>query len=239
MRQSGFRGLACVTICLALALPALAQGRGGQGRGGRGGFGGRGFMFGTVQLLGNEQVQKELKISDEQKEKLAALREEGGRPDFRKFRDMSEDEREKAFAEMSQKAEAQGKKAEALLDAGQLARFKQISLQIRGNGAIADDAVARELALSDDQVAQTKTIGEEIAKQRQEIRRGAQDGDRAELGKKMDELQKNADEEYLAVLTDEQKAKFAAMKGAEFKIDRRSLFRGPGRGERRRGGNNS
>jgi hypothetical protein len=152
---------------------------------------------------------------------------------------MSEDEREKAFAEMRQKAEAQSKKAEALLDAGQLARFKQISLQVRGNAAIADDAVAKELALSDDQMAQARTIGEETSRQMQELRRGARDGDREEMGKKMDELQKNADEEYLAVLTDEQKAKFAAMKGAEFKFDRSALRRGRGRGERRRGGNNS
>jgi Spy/CpxP family protein refolding chaperone len=224
-------------LCLTLSLPVLAQGQGRGGRG-RGGFGG-GFMFGSAQLLGIEQVQKELKITEEQRGKLMALREEGGRPDFGRFRDLSEEEREKAFAEMREKADAQNKKAEALLDAGQLARLKQISLQVRGNAAIADDAVAKDLGLSEEQVAQAKAIGEETSKQMRDLRRGARSEDREAMRKKREELQKNADEEYLAILTDEQKTKLTNLKGPEFKLDQSALRRGPGRGERRRGGNNS
>jgi Spy/CpxP family protein refolding chaperone len=248
MQRLGMRGFVCAAICLAMATTAMAQGQGqGRGgRGGRGGFGGGGFGGGfglnLSRLVGIEQVQKELKVTDEQKTKLAELRREGrggGGGGGGNFQNMSEEERAKFFDEMRKQSEERNKKVEAILDADQLKRAKEILLQQQGNGALANPEVAKELALSEDQVAQIKTISEESGKQMRELfRPGA---DRDEMRKKMEELRKNTDEEYMAVLTEEQKAKFAALKGAKFDLDPAALRGGGGRGREggRRGGNNA
>lgn len=241
MRRSQVLGLVCLTACLMLASTAMAQ---GQGRGrGRGGFGGGGFNAGSSQLLRNEKVQEELKLTSEQKEKLAALREEGGgrgRGGFGGFDpNQSEEEREKAMAEFRKRMEESNKKAEAVLEPAQLKRLKELSLQARGNGALNDEEVAKALKLSEDQVASVKTISEAMGtKMREMFQSGGAGGNREEMQKQMAELRKDADAEYLAVLTDEQKAKFAEMKGADAKIDFNAGGFG-GRGGRRRGGNNN
>jgi Spy/CpxP family protein refolding chaperone len=238
MRHSQWVGLVCLTACLMLASTAMAQGQGGGGRGGRGGLGGRGFNMGAAQLLRNEKVQEELKLTGEQKDKLAALREEGGgRGIGRGGQDLSPEEREKAMAEFQKRMEEINKKAEAVLDAAQVKRLKEISLQARGNAALNDEEVAKALMLTEEQVAGVKTITEESTRRMREMFRSAgQGGDREELQKKMAELRKDTDEEYLALLTDEQKSKLEAMKGAKFEIDFSTLRGGGGR---RRGGNNN
>jgi len=228
---------------------AQGQGQGRGGRGGRGGFGGFGgggaFGVSLSRIVSIEKVQKELKITDEQKTKLDALRAEarqgggggGAGGGFGNFQNMSEEERAKFFAEMQKQAEERNKKVEAVLDADQNKRAKEILLQTRGNGALADPEVAKQLALTEEQVASVKTIGEESGKQMRELFQPG--GDRDEMRKKMEELRKNTDEEYLNVLTDEQKAKFAALKGSKFEIDPADLrggFGGPG-GRGGQGGN--
>lgn len=260
MHRLGMRGLVCAAVCLAMATTAMAQGQ-GQGRGGRGGrgggfgggFGGGGFGMSLSRIVGIEEVQKELKITDEQKTKLDAIRAEarqggggGGGGGFGNFQNMSEEERNKLFEEMRKQGEERNKKVEAVLNDDQNKRAKEILLQVRGNSALADPEVAKGLALTEDQVASVKTIGEESGKQMRELFQPGGGGDREEARKKMEELRKNTDEEYLNVLTDEQKAKFAAMKGAKFDIDPAALrggFGGPGGGGGgrggRRGGNNN
>lgn len=241
MRRLGMRVVVCAAVCLAVATSAMAQGQ-GQGRGGRGGrggfgggFGGGAFGLSLSRIVSIEKVQKELKISDEQKTKLDAIRAEarqgggGGAGGFGNFQNMSEEERTKFFEEMRKQGEERNKKVEAVLDADQNKRAKEILLQARGNSALADPEVAKQLALTEDQVASVKTIGEESGKQMRELFQPG--GDRDEQRKKMEELRKNTDEEYLNVLTDEQKAKFAALKGAKFELDPADLrggFGGPG-----------
>src|SRR5262245_22191263 len=87
--------VAVVAVCLLTADMALAQ---GQGQGRRGGFGGFGGMqIQPVMLLPNPQVQKELKLTEEQiakiKEITDALRPQpgAGRPDFQAIQNMSEE----------------------------------------------------------------------------------------------------------------------------------------------------
>lgn len=247
MHRTGLKAILAVTVCLALAGTAMAQGQ-GRGRGGRGGFGGfggpgGGFGMGASMLLRNEDVQKELKLTDDQLEKLKALNEAGGGRGRRggNFQDMSEEERAKAFAEFQKEAEERNKKAEAVLTADQAARLKQISLQVRGNTALAEETVAKELKLSEDQVSSVKTILEESGKRMRELFQPG--GDREEMRKQMTEIREATNEELLAVLSDEQKAKLAEMKGPKINFEINPFGRGgPGGGPgggRRRGGNNN
>ena len=61
--------MAVITTVVATATAALAQGPGG----GRGMFGGGGRFNDPTFLLGSEQVQKELELSDEQKTAVQKL----------------------------------------------------------------------------------------------------------------------------------------------------------------------
>ncbi|MSR60788.1 MAG: hypothetical protein EXS05_24635 [Planctomycetaceae bacterium] len=203
----------------------------------------------TSMLLGSEQVQKELKISDEQKEKLTALRGEagrggrggggaagaggGGRPNFQ---DMTEEELEKFRADMRKAAEEANKKVEEILSADQLKRVKEIAVQVNGIATnVQNPAIAKTLNLSEEQAGQIKTISDETGKRMRELFQPG--GDRDAARKEMEELRKNAEEEYTAVLSDEQKAQLEKMKGAKFEFDRSTLF--PGGGGRGRRGNNA
>src|SRR5579872_5378719 len=69
MRRFLGLALAALVVCVMAGNEAMAQG----GRGGRGGFGGGGFGGGVTFLVQNEQVQKELKITDDQKTKLKEI----------------------------------------------------------------------------------------------------------------------------------------------------------------------
>src|SRR5690349_12018635 len=86
-----------------LAAVSMAQGGGGGGRGqGRGGM--RGFQDASgVFLLQRPEVQVELKLTDDQKSKLAAIRDEQGqkmREAFQNFQSMSQEERTAAGQKM-------------------------------------------------------------------------------------------------------------------------------------------
>src|SRR5438132_2019928 len=92
----GCRVLLTFALVALLTGPAAAQrqGRGqGQGRGGPGGFGGGfGGMFNSPeQLLMNEGVQKEIKLTDEQKKKIQTVNQEvraKHKDDFAKLQDL-------------------------------------------------------------------------------------------------------------------------------------------------------
>ena len=240
--------LVCLAVVAMCSTSAMAQRRGGRRGGGfgfGGGFGRGGGMNPTTMLTwGNEQLQKELKITDEQKEKLKTIGEEaraagGG---FGGFRDLSEEERAKRMEEMRKRVEETNKKVEALLTPEQLARLRGIYLQIGGTAALTDPEIVKELKLSDDTVKQLKTISEEIGKKRREIfgKMGdASDEERAKLREESDKLRKEADEESLAQLSAEQKAQLEKMKGDKFELDRSGFGRGGGGGRRRNRDNDS
>ncbi len=115
----------CRTTVLAtlavICFGALAQAQPGGGspqRGPsmfRGGFGG-GSLLGLARI---EAVQKEIEVLDDQKTQIDKLSEElrgrrdgGDRPDYR---NMSDEERQKLFAEMGKRREEQAKIANAKL----------------------------------------------------------------------------------------------------------------------------
>lgn len=248
----------CLTVSSLLMSSALwAQNQEQGGRRGRGGFGGGGFggggFGGGGGLLRNEQIQKELSITDEQKTKIQAVYDEAraARGDAGRggdFRSMSEEERTKLFAERQKQSEETSKKAEALLNADQAKRYKEISIQLRGVSALTDAEVAKELKLSDDQVNTLKLINDELSKQRREMFAGGRGNGVADQSRedrmkafeamrtKMQTMQKDADDESLAVLTADQRSQFEKLKGTKFELDL-SQFRRGGRG--RDGGNST
>jgi hypothetical protein len=245
---------------------ASAQGGGGGGRGGRGGAGGgqpgggRGFgggMGGNITvaaLLANEGVQKELKLTDEQKTKvkefsdaqMAKMREAfgggGGQPDPDKM------------AEVRKAAtEAADKFVKDTLNSDQQKRIKQVGyqvqLQMMGPAALSGDDVAKALSLTDDQKSKLKTLADEMRKDRQELQGDLRGGGDAatEARKKMTTITKEYTAKAVDSLTADQKKTWADMTGEKFEYTpaamggrggRGGAGGGGGAGRGGRGGNN-
>jgi Spy/CpxP family protein refolding chaperone len=225
-------------LALAVAATAHAQFRGGPG--GPGGMMGR--AGGMLMLLASEQVQKELKVTDDQKAKLKELADkqrEEMRKQFGSMGDMqnlSREERQARFEKMQKEAEP--RIAEALNKVGeilqpeQLKRLKQIQLQTEGSAALRRKEVAEALGLSADQQKKLEDLNAEASKKRealfQEMRPAeGQRPDREKMQaafEKGRKLREESDKEAMAVLTADQKAKLREMMGEPFELDRSQMF---------------
>ncbi|HEV3258444.1 MAG TPA: hypothetical protein VG013_16325 [Gemmataceae bacterium] len=198
-----------VGVAALLGSPVWAQGFRGGGMGGS-------------MLLQNASVQKELKLSDDQKDKIKTITKE--------FREKNKDELAKLFTpdldqkerqEIGQKLNHEAMKLlTPVLTDDQRKRFHQLELQVSGAQAFSDPKVQKALKLTDDQKDKIKTIEEDARKEVQEIFQNAGE-DRAAAMKKLGALRKETLEKVTTVLTDEQKKSWKDMTGKpfEFKFD--------------------
>jgi len=198
-----------VGVAALLGAPVWAQGFRGGGMGGS-------------MLLQNASVQKELKLSDDQKDKIKTITKE--------FREKNKDELAKLFTpdldqkerqEIGQKLNHEAMKLlTPVLTDDQRKRFHQLELQVSGAQAFSDPKVQKALKLTDDQKDKIKTIEEDARKEVQEIFQNAGE-DRAAAMKKLGALRKETLEKVTTVLTDEQKKSWKDMTGKpfEFKFD--------------------
>jgi hypothetical protein len=189
-------------------------------------------------LLMNKSVQNELKLTDEQKEKVASYQSEMAgkmREAFSKFRDLNPEEaREKLQAMMKEATTQSEKLVKEILKPEQARRLKQIELQQAGLRNFTNEETQKALQLTDEQKEKLETIAEDTAKDSQEIMREAgRDFQRAaEARKKVEALRKQAMEKANAVLTDEQKKALRDLMGEPFEVQfDRPTFPRPG-GER-------
>lgn len=222
------RLMVAIAVCALLALTQVAS---AQQRRGRGGFG-RGGMGGPLMLLQNPGVQKELNLTDEQKDKIkeaAQPVQEKMRSAFQGLQDLSPDERRTKMQELQKEMTAASTEAmknlKGVLKPEQEKRLHQIEFQQQGLRAFADPKVADRLQLTDDQKSSIKTI---ISDQTKELE-GLTGRERFT---KMAELRKEGMEKAMGVLNDKQKTEWKEMTGAPFQMQ---FGRGGRRG--RRGGN--
>lgn len=160
--------------------------------------------MGAGMLLRSEAVQDELKLTAEQKEKLAGLaagrqRDGGGR----NLREMSQEERQEWMAEMREQAEQAEKKMDEILSDEQRTRLKQIRLQMMGPTAFADPEFAKELGLSGDQKEKLKQL-------QGRIRQARQDGNAGE------NIRQRFTNAVMDMLSPEQKEKLESLRGKPF-----------------------
>ena len=101
---------------------------------------------------------------------------------------------------------------EDVMDASQTARYRELTLQRAGLRALAQDDVAKELGLSDDQVT---AIDEAIEAARPPQGEGG--FDREAFMKLRDEM----NDKIMDVLTDEQEAQWEDMLGEKFEFQQR------------------
>jgi Spy/CpxP family protein refolding chaperone len=234
--KAAVAGIVAATACVA-----LAQGPGG----GRGMFGGGGRFNDPTFLLGAEQVQKELELSDEQKTKVGSLVDDA-RQSMMGLRDLSQEERQTKMQDM---AKANRKKIDDILMPPQRERLDQISLQIAGAGALSRPEIADKLSLTADQKSKLQELADDAQQKRMDLFSAGPPTDQQEMQDRMQKAQKiGADqkEKAMAVLTADQKQTFEKMQGKKFDFDITQMFPrgggfgggggGPG-GPNRQGGN--
>jgi Spy/CpxP family protein refolding chaperone len=229
--------IALTTVAaLVVAANLQAQGPGGGGRGrGMGMMGGGGMLM----LLQNEQVQKDIELVADQKEKLqklAAATRETMQSKMGDTEKLSREERMTKMMEVGKELQTEAqKKIEGILLPHQLERIKQIQLQsmlaTMPGAALASPEVVKDLGLTDDQQAKVKALNEEARKAMADMFSGGRpsDADR----EKMDKARKERDAKFMDILTAEQKEKLEKMKGPKF--DTSVLRQGPGGPGGRRG----
>ena len=210
-------GLMVCSVSLAFAQPG-GGGRGGFGGGGfggggfgGGGFGGGGGGFGGGGLMlisTDENVRKDLGVTEDQMAKLQEVQQKTGeqiRELFAGMRDLSQEERQTKFAEIQKEMTKINDKAQAeVLLPKQIERLKQIGYQQQLNrgGGIAEvlsgDDLGKQLGITEAQKEALKKASEEAT---------------AEMQEKLTKLRDEARQKIISVLTAEQQAKLKKLTG--------------------------
>lgn len=227
---------AMLAAVLAACLVTSAGAQGGQGRRG-GGFGGRGgFGGGGLMMLRSADVQKELKMTQPQIEKLDAKQQEvfQAMQDARQgidFQNMTDEQRQAFQKKMG---DIQTKAVTDVLDTTQQKRFHQLELQQQGgNALLRNKEVAEAIKVTDDQKSKLQAIQqaaqEEMRNNRPDFSGGQPSPEEMQkFMTKMQEMQKATNEKMLAVLTPVQLAKWKELTGEPFKGQFMAPFRRPG-----------
>ncbi len=214
------RLLASMVLVMVIGVSASAQ----QPRpGGFGGFGGAGFAGGfggggqnlKSTLLSNKALQDELKISDEMKEKFAKF-QEAQMAEMQKLATLGQEDDDQ-IARLKAQIKVIEDRKELLkgLSAEQTKRLDQIDRQRMGLAAFANEKVAKDLKISDDQKDKFKTINDELQK---DIRELFQAGFGADTQKKMQSLREEALDKCVELLTADQRKQWKEMIGEKFDL---------------------
>jgi hypothetical protein len=204
-----FRGFVGMALVALLAGPALAQGRG---------FGG----MGTVSaLIGNESVQKELKLdagqvtkandlAEKNREKFAELREQ--------LQSVDQSERMAKRLELMRPINAATVKALGdFLKPEQITRLTQISYQAQGAMSFLEPDVAKKLNLTDSQKTEIQAISTDAMQEMREIFQSAGD-DREAAMKKLNEHRMATLAKVTTKLNDEQQKTWKELTGEPFTV---------------------
>lgn len=179
----------------------------------------------NVFMIGGEEVQTELGLSEEQKTKAADLGLQLRQEAFEimsGLQDLTPEEQKEAMGDVMNMIAEKGKEVEGrldeLLDDKQAVRLKELSLQSRGAQALEDEELVAALKITDDQKKKLTEIRETGMDALQEafgkLREAG--GDQGDLRAKMQKLREELNEQGLAVLTPEQRKQLDTMKGKAF-----------------------
>lgn len=217
-----------MVVGVSLTVAGLASAQPPQ-RGQRPGGGGMGGARATPQfLLANEAVQKELKLTDEQIEKVKAFAPAQGRGAGGGGGGGAGGGGRGRGQGNQEAAQAAEKFVKESLTEPQQKRFKQIRFQVMEVSAFGNEEVQSALKFTDEQKSKVKTLLEDMNKERQELMPqrgggggGGGGGNPGEMQEKLAALTKTYTDKVHGVLTADQKSSWKELIGAEFKLPAR------------------
>lgn len=203
----------------------------------RPGGGGGGFVPSAYGAVGtSEDLQKELKISDEQKTKLKEAMEPINKKRTELFtrgqggQQQTDEQRKERTEKMVKLAEETKAAVGTVLNAEQTKRIGQIDYQMMGIAAYSNAEVQKKMSFTDDQKEKVKATVEAYQKDREELnkdmpRRSQQPSDedkkkRADVTKKIAALSKEAQDKIVESLTAEQKKTWTDMIGEKVDVSK-------------------
>lgn len=221
-------------LLAAVAVAAVAAGTSqAQRQPGGGGMRQQTPLYMTA--LTNEDLQKDLKVTDDQKKSLKEVMDKaadiakkraelftGGQPDREKMTEL-----QTASTKLTEEAKTATDKA---FTDDQKKRIKQIDVQRMGFAAFANEDVVKAMKFTDDQKAKLKTVSEEYTKARADLQKeyglGGGGGARpmidaekmAEYTKKSTALSTETMDKAKKELTDDQKKTWTELTGAAFDL---------------------
>lgn len=211
--------------CMAVSL-SFGQGR-GQGRRG----GARGPQTSLSALLRRDDVQADLKVTDDQKTKIAALRGAGRRGNGGPGAGGpgaggpgaggpgAGGQRTPPTAEqIAAAAEAEKKQLAEILTPEQITRLGEIRIQVLDGQAIALPDVQKQLSVTDDQKAQIKKLTDEFRAASRSVMEKAQSQEitREDATATIQKNTTKLNSALKAVLTADQTAKLKTLGGKKF-----------------------
>jgi hypothetical protein len=178
--------------------------------------------LGTPFIVFREKVLDELKVSDDQREKLMHLSMEQIMETGPFLDSLTETgpEREKKLNEHRKSAQEKlAKHVKEVLQPGQLTRLRQVALQQEGSFALGQDEVRKELKISQEQMKKFMAVVQELQKQVEPLVKQAQSGGNPEeIRPKIEQLRKDHAKKLEDILTDAQKKQWKELLGPSFEL---------------------
>ena len=219
------RTMIVMVALLATTAVVFAQGGGrGQGGGRQGGMMGRGGG-GDLQTLQRPDVQKDLKMTDDQKKAIAKVQAEQQEAMRARMEEMRNGggggDREAMMAEFQKMQKATDDKVKAVLSKEQQDRLKQITIQMAGMRIVLREEIQKELGIDDAQKTKLTALQASLQEATQAImqRMRDQEIDREQMTELQAKNNKSMEEEIAKVLTQAQKDKLKEMSGPKFEMD--------------------
>jgi hypothetical protein len=219
--------LLTAALVALIAVPVLAQRRPGFG------------MMGPGMLLRNSGVQKEIKLTDDQKKELKKALAAGAE-DMKKAREAFQDGDREEGQKFMKKANEANEKAVAKFKKGlkepQLKRLNQIELQTAGIRGLAKEDVQKKLKLTDKQKEDIKESVKEVSDDAQELFRGiGRDFKKIpEVMKKVTKLNKDATAKIVKGFSDDQKKTWKELTGEPYELKMEFGRPGGGKGKKKK-----
>jgi hypothetical protein len=178
--------------------------------------------LGTQFIVFRDKVLDELKVSDEQREKLMQnlmerIMETG--PFLDSLKDAGP-EREKKLEEHRKDArEKLAKQLKDVLQPEQLKRLRQVRLQIEGAFALGQDDVRKDLKISQEQMQKFKAIVQALHKKVEPLMKEVHSGGNPEeIRPKIEQVRKDHAKKLEAVLNDAQQKQWKELLGPPFEL---------------------
>lgn len=188
-----------------------------------------------LELMQNPQVKAELGLTDAQVTEIKTIAEDfrvNLKQDFSDvdWKSMDPKERDAKFTEVTNKTKDQIQvtrdKVGKVFKPEQLKRFKEITLQLYGFGALSFDSFTEDLKLTSDQQKQLNDIRDQLGKKvranlvvpdindPEAVKKAVADN-----RKRTEQIFQASNQQALAVLTPEQQKSLEQLRGKEFKFE--------------------